>query len=72
MGEFNLDMVEMHRLMCLCPGASSSQDVRDLDDKTDTEWERQAKRLAERWAVRRTQTFTKDQGRLIPIGEPEG
>ena len=40
-------------------------------DKTINEWERQVTQLAEHWTMRRAQTLTKFQGRLVPIEEPD-
>ena len=41
----------------------------NVDEAVNEEWERQATQLAERWTMRRAQTLTEFQGRLVPIGE---
>ena len=43
----------------------------NADEAINEEWERQATQLAEHWTMRRAQTLTKFQGRLVPIGEPD-
>ena len=40
-----------------------------MDEAIDEEWERQVTQLAERQTMRRAQTLTEFQGRLVPIGE---
>ena len=68
-GELFNNVREIQRQLRLAQAAPPSR--RSSGDETDSEWERHALRLVENQAIRRAQTLTEFQGRLVPIGEPD-
>ena len=69
-GELTQELREIRRQIGL-PSTSLAMRRANTDEVIDKEWERQATQLAEHWTMRRAQTLTKFQGRLVPIGEPD-
>ena len=69
-GKLTQELREIRRQIDL-PSTSLAMRRANEDRAIDEEWKRQATRLAERQTMRRAQTLTEFQGRLVPIEEPD-
>ena len=69
-GELTQVLREIRRQIRL-PSTSLAVRRANVDEAIDEEWERQATQLAECRTMRRAQTLTEFQGRLVPIREPD-
>ena len=69
-GKLTQELREIRRQIGL-PSTSLAVRRANTDEVINEEWERQATQLAEHQTMRRAQTLTEFQGRLVPIGEPD-
>ena len=67
-GELTQELREIRRQIGL-PSTSLAMRRANADEAINEEWERQVTQLAEHRTMRRAQTLTEFQGRLVPIGE---